>query len=57
MTNYEHIKQMSVEGIAEFICGIHDEYEDNAKFINGITIPEYDEYSIKEWLESEAEGW
>ena len=41
MTNYERIKNMSVEEMAQFICGI--------------TIPNYDEGSIKQWLESEVE--
>ena len=55
MTNFDRIKAMSVEKLAEFICGIYDEDEDNAKFINGITIPCYNEDDIKEWLEREVE--
>ncbi len=60
MTNYDRIRNMSVEELAEFICGIFNENETltgyfKDKFINGITIPDYDEEKIKEWLEMEAE--
>ena len=62
MTNYEKIKAMSVEEMADFICGIYDVYvcndgidDDCAKFICGISIPDYDEALIKEYLESEVE--
>lgn len=55
ITNFERIKAMSVDKLAEFICGIYDTEEDNAKFINGTIIPAYTEYDIKEWLESEVE--
>ena len=56
MTNYERIKNMSVEEMAQFICGIYDDdtckYD---KFICGTTILNYDEGGIKHWLESEAD--
>lgn len=58
MTNYERIKNMSVEDMAEFICSIFDENEKPYtadKFINGDTIPDYDEYKIAEWLNEEVE--
>ena len=55
ITNFERIKDMSVDKLAEFICGIYDMDEDNAKFINGTIIPAYSEYDIKEWLEREVE--
>lgn len=58
MTNYERIKNMSVEEMAEFICSIFDENEKPYtadKFINGYTIPDYDEYKIAEWLNEEVE--
>ena len=51
MTNFDRIKNMSVEELAEFICGIYDMEEDNAKFINGTIIPGYNEQDIREWLE------
>ena len=59
MTNFEKIKQMSVDESAEFICGIFDENETltgyfKDKFINGTIIPDYDVDRIKAWLESEA---
>ena len=54
ITNFEKIKAMTVDELADFICGIYDEEEDAAKFINGITIPYYTEDDIKEWLESEV---
>jgi hypothetical protein len=54
MTNFEKIKGMSIEQLAEFICGICDE-EDGSKFINGIIIPDFDEYAVQEWLERTVE--
>ena len=55
-TNYDRIRNMSVDEMASFICGIYDEeYCDmGSKFICGFVIPNYDEESVKEWLESEA---
>jgi hypothetical protein len=55
MTNYEKIKAMSVEEMAEWICGIFDEDECFGKYICGVTIPAYNENAIKEYLESEVE--
>ncbi len=56
MTNFERIKEMSVEEMAEFICSIYDDDVDICnKNIAGYTIPDYDEDSIGEWLNSEAE--
>ena len=55
MTNFDRIKRMSVDELAEFICGIYDTEADAAKFINGTIIPAYSEYDIKEWLEREVE--
>lgn len=54
MTNYERIKNMSIEEMAEFICGIFDIQPDDSKFINGDLIPMYDENEIRQWLESEV---
>lgn len=57
MTNYERIKNMSVDEMENFICGICD--DDTFKFdkvIDGVRIPNYDEGSIKKWLESEADN-
>lgn len=58
MTNYDRIKQMSVEEMAEFICSIYDDNQEPYtadKNIEGYTIPDYDEKNIKEWLEMEVE--
>lgn len=56
MTNYERIKNMSVEEMAQFICGIYDDYVCTYdKIVCGNIIPNYDEGGIKEWLESEVE--
>lgn len=54
MTNYERIKTMSAEEIAEFICSIYDVDVWN-KSIEGYMIPNYDEDSIGCWLNSEVE--
>ncbi len=56
MTNFDRIKAMSVEKLAEFICGIYDTEEDNAKFINGTIIPCYNEDDIKEWLTRDVDN-
>lgn len=55
MTNAEYIRHMSDEELAEFLCGVYDEDENFGKFINGVLVPCYDQYSIKEWLEQPAE--
>ena len=58
MTNYDRIKSMSVEEMAEFICSIYDDKQEPYtadKNIEGYTIPDYDESNIKEWLEQEVE--
>lgn len=56
-SNYDRIKNMSVDEMASFICGIYDEedYDVGSKFICGFVIPYYDEESVKQWLESEVE--
>ena len=51
----DRIRAMSDDELAEFICGVYDEEEDNAKVINGYYIPCYNQNSIKEWLEQPAE--
>ena len=53
-TNYDRIKDMSIEEMAEFICGIFDIQLDNSKFLYGDLIPMYDENEIRQWLESEV---
>lgn len=55
MTNYERIKNMSVEEMAKFICSIYDDCETASKNIEGYIIPDYDEKIIAEWLNWEAE--
>lgn len=55
-TNFERIKAMSIEEMAEWICGIYDENETPYcadKYISGYTIPDYCETEIQKWLESE----
>lgn len=60
-TNYDRIRNMSVEELASFICSIYDyEYDspiynetESGKHISGDFIPDYDEDSIKQWLEAE----
>lgn len=56
-TNGDRIRAMSDEELAEFICGVFDDDDDDicGKFINGCFIPCYDQYSIKEWLQQPAD--
>ena len=56
-SNADRIRAMSDEELAEFICGIFDDEDDDicGKFINGDFIPCYDQYSIKEWLQQPVE--
>ena len=54
VTQFDRIKAMSVEEMAEFICGIFDIQPDDSKYINGDVIPMYDENEIRQWLESEV---
>lgn len=61
MTNFEKIKSMSIEKMAEFLCNINTDMEYGELIFscclgrnNDIEI--HDSYGdIKEWLESEAE--
>ena len=55
-TNADRIRAMTDEELAEFLCGVYDNDEDYAKFINGHLIPCYNPHSIKEWLQQPAEG-
>lgn len=50
VSNAERIRSMTDEELAEFLCGVYDEDEDYAKFINGIIIPAYSEQDIENWL-------
>ena len=56
-TNAGRIRAMSDEELAELICGIFDDDDDDigGKFINGYYIPCYDQHSIIEWLEQPAD--
>ena len=53
VTQFDRIKAMSVEEMAEFICSIYDDTRD--KCIAGYTIPNYDEDNIGYWLNLEVE--
>lgn len=58
MKQYERIKAMSVEELAEFICSIYDDNDEPYtadKNIEGYTIANYDANSIKQWLNMEVE--
>ena len=55
MTNADHIRSMSDEELALWICGVYDIEEENGKFINGIIIPGYVPHDIEEWLQRPAE--
>ena len=53
MTNFEHIKQMSVKEMARLLGCIFVDCNECTRTINGRTI--YDSFdSIGEWLESEV---
>lgn len=55
-TNADHIRSMTDEALAEFLCEVYDDeccgvYQDEVgKFICGTTIIDYDPHKIKEWL-------
>lgn len=61
ITNADRIRAMTDEELAEFLCGVYDDdncgvYQaESGKFINGITILDYDEFKILEWLLQPAE--
>lgn len=52
MTNFDRIKDMSVEELADLLC------EDNCRIVNGNnrTCDGGCESCIREWLESEVQG-
>lgn len=60
-TNADHIRSMTDEELAMFLCGVYDDetcgvYQNEiGKFICGITIIDYDEDKIAEWLQQPYE--
>lgn len=54
LTNYERIKNMSVEEMAELLASIWVDEDDLLKHIGGVFVFDT-ESSIEEWLESEVE--
>lgn len=54
MTNYERIKNMSVEEMASLLTSIWVDDDYSLKHINGVFVFD-SESSIEEWLESEVE--
>lgn len=55
ITNADRIRAMSDEKLAEFLCSVFDDEDCNGKYIFGVTIQDYDEYSILDWLKQPAE--
>ena len=58
MTNFEHIKQMSINEMARLLGSIFVDCYEYTRTINGKTM--FDSFnSIEEWLESEFDdnGW
>lgn len=54
MTNFEHIKQMSVKEMARLLGCIFADYDEFTRTIDGKII--FDSFnSIEEWLESEVD--
>ena len=58
MTNFEKIKQMSVEDLARFLTYFDDEYDEHFVFRvwDSFVHEEQALKSAKEWLESEADN-
>ena len=55
MTNFEHIKQMSVKEMARLLGCIFVDCNEYTRTINGKTM--FDSFdSIEEWLESEVDN-
>lgn len=54
-TNADRIRAMSDEELAEFLCGVFDEDECSGKYICGVTIADYDQFNIAEWLKQPAD--
>lgn len=60
-SNGDRIRSMSDEELAEFLRGVYDDescgvYQDECgKFICGITIIDYDQYKIADWLKQPYE--
>ena len=53
MTNFEHIKQMSVKEMARLIGSIHSDFDEHIRTINGDNV--FDSFDdIEEWLEREV---
>lgn len=59
MTNFDRIKNMTVEEMSEFIASIYDDNETAYtanKNIEGDTILDYDEWEILKWLLTEVKN-
>lgn len=53
MTNFEHIKQMSVKEMARLLGSIHNDVDERSRTINGDNV--FDSFDdIEEWLESDV---
>lgn len=55
MTNYERIKNMSVEEMADLLCSIHENDMRDSLYIDGHEIRLYNESKVAEWLNLEVE--
>lgn len=55
MTNYERIKNMSVEEMADLLCNIYESDMRDYLYIGGHKIYLYGESNVVQWLNSEAE--
>lgn len=55
IANADRVRAMSDEKLAEFLCSVFDDEDCNGKYIFGVTIKDYDEYSILDWLKQPAE--
>ena len=55
MTNFEHIKQMSVKEMARLLGSVFVDCYEYTRTINGKTMLDLFD-SIEEWLESEVDG-
>ena len=54
MTNFEHIKQMSVKEMSRLLGSIYSDFDEHIRTINSDNV--FDSFDdIEEWLESEID--
>lgn len=50
VTNADHIRSMTDEELASFLCSVGPDEMEEDLWLAGDTIPDYDQYKVEDWL-------